>query len=79
MVTLEPQKYVVAGTVWMENILLVSGRLVNLINQVIFYLSYFQRRKNIKMEEKTLIRTQIACRGNIEEKQIEMHLERKTY
>ena len=41
--TLEPQKYVVARTVWMKNILLVSGRLVNLINQAIFYLLYFQR------------------------------------
>ena len=28
MATLEPQKYVIARTVWTENILLVSGRLV---------------------------------------------------
>ena len=28
MTTLEPQKYVIARTVWTENILLVSGRLV---------------------------------------------------
>ena len=28
MATLEPQKYVIAGTVGTENILLVSGRLV---------------------------------------------------
>ena len=28
MATLEPQKYVIARTVWTENILVVSGRLV---------------------------------------------------
>ena len=28
MATLDPQKYVIARTVWTENILLVSGRLV---------------------------------------------------
>ena len=30
MATLEPQKYVIAGTVGTENILLVSGRLVSI-------------------------------------------------
>ena len=31
MATLEPQKYVIARTVWTENILLVSGRFVYLV------------------------------------------------
>ena len=32
MTTLEPQKYVIAGTVGTENILLVSGRLVVILS-----------------------------------------------
>ena len=34
MATLEPQKYVIAGTVGTEDILLVSGRLVQSSKQV---------------------------------------------